>query len=145
MLTTDQKGSAAELAIAHAAAEIGIGVYKPLTDGERYDLILEAGARLVRVQCKWAPRQGDTVIVRCYSCRRARDGLRRRKYTAAEADAIAAYSPDLGRCFLIPASRFDGRAQVLLRVAPTRNNQRVGINWAEDFEFAARLREFVGP
>lgn len=52
MLTTDQKGSAAELAIAHAAAEIGIGVYKPLTDGERYDLILEAGARLVRVQCK---------------------------------------------------------------------------------------------
>jgi hypothetical protein len=35
VLTTDQKGAAAELAIAHAAAELGIGVFKPLTDGAR--------------------------------------------------------------------------------------------------------------
>ena len=33
-LTTDQKGGIAELAIAWEAAQLGIGVYKPLTDGE---------------------------------------------------------------------------------------------------------------
>ena len=145
MLTTDQKGAAAELAIAHAAAELGIGVYKPLTDGERYDLIFEIGSKLVRVQCKWAPVECGTVVVRCYSNRRAREGLRRRIYTAREADAIAAYCAALGRCFFVPADRFDGHAQLVLRLAPTKNNQRMGINWAEEFDFAARLSALLGP
>jgi hypothetical protein len=46
MLTTDQKGAVAELAIAHAAAELGVGVFKPLTDGERYDLSSTYGRSL---------------------------------------------------------------------------------------------------
>ena len=54
-LTTDQKGAIAELAIAHAAAVLGVGVFKPLTDGERYDLIFDLRPRLLRVQCKWYP------------------------------------------------------------------------------------------
>ena len=145
MLTPDQKGAVAELAIAHAAAELGVGVFKPLTDGERYDLIFETGAALFRVQCKWAPIDGQTVIVRCYSNRRARDGLRRRSYTASEADAIAAYCPGLDRCFFVPASRFDGHSQLLLRLAPSRNNQRRGVNWADDFDFGARLTALLGP
>ena len=53
MLTTDQKGAAAELAISHLAAELGVGVFKPLLDGEPYDLIFDFRPRLVRVQCKW--------------------------------------------------------------------------------------------
>lgn len=145
VLTTDQKGAAAELAIAHAAAELGLGVFKPLTDGERYDLIFETGSALLRVQCKWAPMDGQTVIVRCCSNRRAREGLRRRFYTAREADAIAAYCPELARCFFVPASRFDGHSQLLLRLAPSKNNQRVGVNWADDFDFGARLTALLGP
>jgi len=145
VLTTDQKGATAELAIAHAAAELGVGVFRPLTDGERYDLIFNLRPRLVRVQCKWAPIEGETVVVRCYSNRRAREGLRRRFYTANEADAIAAYCPDLDRCFLVPSERFDGRSQLLLRLAPSRNNQRRGINWADEFDFGARLTALRGP
>ena len=145
MLTTDQKGAVAELAIARAAAALGVGVFKPLTDGERYDLIFNLRPRLVRVQCKWAPIDGQTVIVRCYSNRRAREGLRRRSYTASEADAIAAYSPDLDRSFFIPAAHFDGHSQLLLRLAPSRNNQRRRVNWAEDFDLNARLRALLGP
>ena len=52
MLTTDQKGAVAETAVVHAATKLGIGVYKPVSDGERYDLIFDLGAELVRVQCK---------------------------------------------------------------------------------------------
>jgi hypothetical protein len=88
VLTTDQKGAVAELAIAHAAAELGVGVFKPLTDGERYDLIFDMRPELLRVQCKWACRHGDVVIVRCRSCRRARGGLVHRGYTRAEVDVI---------------------------------------------------------
>ena len=145
MLSTDQKGSIAEAEIAAAAIKLGIGVFKPLTDGERYDMIFRIGARLVRVQCKWATREGDVLVVRCYSCRRSRDGLMRRRYTAEEIDAIAAYSVELDRCFFLPIERFPGRSTIHLRLVPSRNNQALGINWADDFDFTATLGRLVGP
>src|SRR5947207_1392929 len=84
MLTSDQKGAVAETAIVHAAIKLGISVYKPVAEGGRYDMIFELGSRLVRVQCKWAPRHGDVIVVRCYSSRRNCDGLLRRLYSADE-------------------------------------------------------------
>jgi hypothetical protein len=145
VLTTDQKGAIAELAIAHTAAELGVGVFKPLTDGERYDLILRVDSTLFRVQCKLARLTGDVVVVWCYSARRAREGFRKRTYRATEVDLIAAYCPELDRAYLLSAEQFDGRTQVVLRVEPSRNNQRLGVNWADDFEFEARLKALVGP
>ena len=136
-LTTDQKGDVAETAIVHAAVKLGIGVLKPVTDGHRYDLIFDLGSRLLRVQCKWAPRIGDTIVIRCQSSRRAREGLRARTYTAEEIDAIAAYSPDTGRCYLVPVSRVEGRRELRLRLEAAKNNQRLGINWADLFEFGS--------
>jgi PD-(D/E)XK endonuclease len=145
VLTTDQKGSIAELAIAREAAALGVGVFKPLTDGERYDLIFDLRPRLLRVQCKWAGRLDDVVIVRCRSCRRTRAGLLHRGYTHEEVDAIAAYSLELDSCYLVPLDDFEGRTALQLRLSPARNNQRLGVNWADDFAFEARLRALVGP
>jgi hypothetical protein len=107
-------------------------------------MIFLLGDDLARVQCKWAPRQRDAILVRCYSCRRAREGLRRRLYTATEIDAIAAYCPDNGRCYYLPVDWVAGRRQILLRLGPTHNNQRLGIHWAKDFEFAATLPTYDG-
>jgi hypothetical protein len=136
-MTTDQKGAIAETAIALAAIKLGIGVFRPIGD-ERYDLIFDLRPELCRVQCKWATRYGDVVVVRCYSNRRAREGLVRRLYTADEIDAFAAYSHELDRCFFLPIDRFS-RNEVRLRLQPARNNQRRGITWADDFDFAATL------
>jgi hypothetical protein len=133
MLTPDQKGAIAESSIAAAAIKLGIEVYRPLCEGGRYDFIFDIG-RLVRVQCKWAPYQGDVICVRLYSSRRTRAGVTRRLYTAMEIDAIAAYCPEFDRCYYLPYERFNGRAQVLLRVGPTANNQRMKVNWAGDYE-----------
>ena len=138
-LTTDQKGTVAETAIIHAAVKLGIGVYRPISDGERYDLILDLNTRLVRVQCKWANRYGDVIAVRCYSTRRTATGLVKRVYTPDEIDAVAAYCPDVDRCYYLPADRFPGRTEIQLRLAPTRNNQQLLVNWAGDYEFAATL------
>jgi hypothetical protein len=145
MLKTDQKGAIAESAIVHAAMKLGVGVYKPLTDGERYDLILDVGSRLLRVQCKWAAKRGDVVVIRCYSCRRGRHGMIVRKYTTDEVDAIAAYCPDTDTCYLLPTSLSCARRMVHLRLAPSRNNQRARINWADDFSFDAKLKTLLGP
>ena len=143
-MTTDRKGAIAESAIVHAAVKLGIGVYLPFAEGERYDLILDVGCRLMRVQCKWAPLHGEVVVVRAYSSRRTAHGLRRRTYSAAEIDAIAAYCPDLDRCYYLPGERVVGRSEVVLRIAPSRNNQARRINWAEDFAFERIRYELPG-
>jgi hypothetical protein len=138
VLTTDQKGAIAELAIARAAAELGIGVWGAHTV-ERYDLIFDLRPELVRVQCKWASRVGDVLVVRCCSHRRNRDGLLRRTYSREEIDAFAAFSVDLDRCYFLPMDEFEGRRAIQLRINPSRNNQKERINWAKDYEFAATL------
>lgn len=138
-MTTDQKGAIAEACIAAAALKLGVEVYRPVAEGGRYAMILDIGGKLWRVQCKWAGRYDDVVVVRCYSARRTRDGLRRRLYTADEVDAFAAYCAELDRCFWLPIDKFPNQSQVFLRLAASRNNQRQKINWADDFDLAATI------
>jgi len=102
VLTTDQKGSIAEIAIAYNAIKLGVDVYRPLSDGTRYDLIFDLGSRVCRVQCKWAVKVGDVVVVRCYSCRRTKSGLIRRIYSTEQVDAFAAHCAEIDRCFFLP-------------------------------------------
>lgn len=145
-LTTDQKGAIAESAVVHAAIKLGIGVLKPLSDGHRYDLVFDLGSQLVRVQCKWAVRRGEVVVVSCRSARRNREGFLRRPYSRDEVDLIVAFCAALDRCFVLPPHVFAGRPAVQLRLSPAKNNQWVGINWASEYEFGATLaRHVLGP
>ena len=145
MLTTDQKGAVAESAIVHAAIKLGVGVLRPVSDGERYDLIFDLRPELVRVQCKSAVLRGSVLKIPCYSARRSRNGFVKRYYSAAEIDAIAAYNADLDRCFYISLAQLPGRSCLQLRLEPCRNNQRLGVNWAGEFDFNARLTALLGP
>jgi PD-(D/E)XK endonuclease len=138
-MTTDQKGAIAEAAVALAAMKLGVDVYRPLGEGGRYDLILDVGGDLLRVQCKWVTRRNGVLTVFCMSNRRAAEGFRRRTYSADEVDAIAAYCLELDRCFLIPISLVASRPSFALRIEPCRNNQKRRINWADDFDFVATI------
>ena len=139
MLTTDQKGNIAELAIAAAAVELGIDVYTQVGEGGRSDMIFGIGHRLLRVQCKSAPLHGETIVVRCYSHRRNRNGLLLRKYSPGEVDVFAAYCPETRTCYILPPELCIGRREVRLRIGPCKNNQKLRVNWARDYEFAATL------
>jgi hypothetical protein len=140
MLTTDQKGNIAETAVVAAAVRFGIDVYRPVGEGGRYDMIFEVDASLLRVQCKWASRYGQILNVRCYSSRRSAGGtIINRGYTDDEIDAIAVYCLELDACYLLPPRLWLRRRHVYLRLAPSKNNQKAGINWARDYEFAATL------
>lgn len=140
MLTTDQKGNIAEISITAAAVKLGVEVYRPIGEGQRYDLIFDLESSLLRVQCKWSTRYDDVLIVRSYSSRRTAGGkIVCRGYTEAEIDAVAVYCAQLDRCYLLPPELWAGRRHVYLRLAPSRNNQMQRINWAKNFEFAATL------
>ena len=92
------------------------------------------------MQCKTAVLHGDVLAVPFYSNRRCASGFRKRVYTSSEIDAVAAYSPELERCFLLLMSEFETRTYVQLRLAPSRNNQRARINWADDYDVGVTLR-----
>jgi len=99
----------------------------------------------VRVQCKWASCRGDVIVVPLYSTRRAADGLRRTYYSANDVDAFAAYAPGTGCCYYAEFAEIGAQQALNLRLGPTRNNQAIGVRWAKEYEFAARLRTVLGP
>jgi hypothetical protein len=140
-LTPSQKGAAAEAAIAAAAIELGLTVLRPLCEGRRYDLVIDLEPELLRVQCKSATRLGGVLVVRLHTSRLTPTGYLHTVYTAAEIDAIAAYSPEVGRCYLLPIEEVSGGRGVHLRLDATRNNQARGIRWADDYAFADMIRK----
>jgi len=138
-LTPSQKGAAAEAELAAALIRLNFFVLRPVGEGGRYDLAIDTGAGILRVQCKWASRRGDVLTARCNTSRHTPRGYLRSKYTAEEIDAIAAYSPDTDRCYLIPVEETEGHVTLSLRLTPTRNNQAERVRWAHDYELAGSL------
>src|SRR4051812_45015348 len=136
-MNPSQKGAIAELAFALEATKLGIPVYRPFAEGGRADMILDLAGRLLRVQCKWANRVGSVVSVRLRTSRRAHDGYVTTTYRANEVDAVAAYCQDLERCYLVPISLVDGRTGITLRLSRARNNQELGVTYAETYELGA--------
>ena len=132
-----QKGAIAETAITAEAVRLGIGVYRPVNEGERCDLIFNMHPRLLRVQCKWGTRRGNVIAVRTATSRLTPAGYLRTTYSEEEIDAIAVYCLELRCCYLLPVSMVAGKSYVHLRLARSRNNQESRINWAEQYELGA--------
>ena len=140
----NHKGNVAELAIAKEAASLGLSVLKPLTEHERYDLVLGIGGRLLRVQCKWASCQGDVIYVRLKSSYHSPTrGYVTSTYDRSEIDAVAVYCGDLDSCYLLPIDLAAGRGVVSLRLRRTRNNQRAALNWAAEYEFSGAVAQLA--
>ena len=135
------KGNIAELRIAAEATRLGIPVLRPMAEHTRYDLMFEVAGRFFRIQCKWASRQGDVVVVRLIANRRGPSGFIRRPYTAEEIDAVAAYCDDTGRVYLLPMDLIAGRNQIFLRLAPPKNGQRACLYWATDRDLSGALAQ----
>ena len=141
----NHKGNVAELAIATAAAKLGIPVYGPMVEHARYDLVLEIAGQLRRVQCKWGRLDSarNVVIVRIASSRLTSRGKVITKYRPGEVDLLGVYSGELDRCYLLPESLFVDRKEVWLRLEPARNGQRSCINLAAKYEFEGAVAQLV--
>jgi prevent-host-death family protein len=130
--SSNHKGAVAEAKIAAAAIALGVPVLKPLTEHGRYDLVFEIGGRLWRVQCKWATRKGAILGINVGGNYLSPHGYIRSTYGPEEIDAVAAYSGDLDKCFWLPIDLVAGMNYVHLRLAPPKNAQRAGLNWAAE-------------
>ena len=137
MPTSNDKGNVAEAEVVAAATRLGIPVLRPTAEHTRYDLVFDLPGGLTRVQCKWAPRKGEVVVVRWHSTRRGRTGYIRSNYTAEEIDAVAAYCPGTDACYFIPVAAVGDRTAIQLRLSPPANGQRAAVHFAADYELGA--------
>lgn len=135
-MTTQQKGQYAQLKVELRAAELGYIVSKPTVDA-RYDLVLDDGNQLHKVQIKYSNSKsphGDDGVVVVELLRWAGDKRsEKRCYHSNEIDVVIAYLPIVDKLCWIPSDVFDGRPNLYLRLVPPKNNQTKGILMAEDF------------
>ncbi len=137
-LTPDQKGNIAEACVAAHAIRLGIEVYRPVGEGGRFDMVfLFPNGELSRVQCKWAARANEVVVLRAQTSRRTANGFLNRGYSAREIDAFAAYCAERDQVYYVPIEVLDGQRLLHLRLAPAKNGQRGAIHWAADYELGA--------
>lgn len=137
--STNHKGAVAEAMIAAHAIKLGIDVLAPVAEHTRYDLAFDLGERILRVQCKWGAldRDAGVIRVRIGGSRHTPNGYIYSTYSDDEIDAVAIYCEPLDGVFLVPVEVVDGKKQLHLRVAPTRNNQLGAVNMASAYELGA--------
>jgi hypothetical protein len=136
------RGNAAEAAILAALVKAGYYVLLPFGSGQPYDLVLDLGGPLLRVQCKRAWRNRGCIAFNSHST----DHGKGRQSYIGRADVFGVYFPPTDTVYVVPIDAVpwsEGR----LRLEPTRYNQRRGIKMAADFEIdrwtPARLAALV--
>ena len=108
-------------------------------EGERYDMILDDGSRLYRVQVKYADgkaRQDGSVTVKLSST--GWDGHTKSKrisYTSEEVDAFLVYVPKTEDICWLGPELFANRASTTLRYEPPKNNQTKNILLVKDLKW----------
>lgn len=64
-----------------------------------------------------------------------REDAKWRPYTKNEIDAVIAYLPVTGKLYWFDPDIWDGRSAFMLRYAPSKNNQKAGVNDALRYEW----------
>ena len=129
------KGDTAEMMVAADLVKRGYRIAFPFGEDADYDLIVERGERLERVQVKYTESRDGVVPIRCRSYSLTNGRVRQTKrYTARMIEWLAVYDRVTDRCYYVPAVELgDGRSLLHLRLGPALNGQRRGINWARDY------------
>lgn len=130
-------GDRSTLTVMLALQAAGYAVLVPFGENTRYDLVIDDGQKLSRVQCKSARlRRGaiEFAVSSCYA-HHPHPKTIRRSY-AGEVDLFGVYCRETRDVLLIPIEDLPMRVLARLRIDPPRNNQRVGIRYAESYRLA---------
>lgn len=113
--TRKKFGEQVEAAFLHKVTGLGLSVAKPWGDSERYDLIVDSGRRLWRVQVKSTRYAGERRFsITARGCTEA--------YSAEEIDFLAAYIVPLDLWYVVPVKAF--APSTCLRFYPEGKNSR---------------------
>jgi PD-(D/E)XK endonuclease len=140
-------GERSQLAIAVALDRVGYPVLLPLGENTRYDLVIDEGTRLARVQCKTGRLRGGAVRFKACSsyAHHPNPKILKRDYVD-EIEYFGVYCAETDGVYLIPIEEVQPRWECALRVHPARNGQQDRIRKAADYEIAqVRIEATAGP
>lgn len=123
MVTSNTKGDIAELKAQLRATELGYTISIP-NHHCRYDLVLDDGHKLWRVQVKYAngkPSNSDgSVVVKLEYNDRTKHSY---TYNALEIDALVVYLPKIDKLCWFPPNVYVGKKRLSIRVDKPKNGQ----------------------
>jgi hypothetical protein len=122
-LTKKRRGEMAEAAFLHKAAMLGFGVSKPWGDSDPYDLIVDSGSGLWRVQVKSAYR-GDKYGGYMIS---AHGNRPEKGYCLKDIDVLVAYIVPEDLWYVLPVRLFRKIKSVKLYPKPRRWSSKYNV------------------
>jgi hypothetical protein len=137
VMDTWQKGEQAKFKVMLRATEKGIIISEP-TIPARYDLILDDGKTLEKVQIKWGGAKSRSSENAVQVELRVENGngtsrYRKVKYKHGEVDCLLIYIPQIDQIIRLEPEMFVGKTAVVLRLESPLNNQTRNIKMAKDF------------
>jgi hypothetical protein len=103
-LTRKRRGEMAEAAFLHKASRLGFAVAKPWGDSEPYDLIVDGGGKLWKVQVKSAYRAGEYGGYTFH----AYGNEHKKAYSLKDIDVLVAYIVPEDLWYVLPITVFRG-------------------------------------
>ena len=123
-------GDLAELTVAVKYAEKGCFVSRPLTDNAPYDLIIDDGESLKKIQVKARVERDDKIAVELFTSMVNYT----RFYEDGDFDLLAVYNINTKEVAVISWSEIAGKKSIVFRKTPPLNNQTKGIRLFEDYK-----------
>jgi hypothetical protein len=116
-----------------ALQDAGFAVLLPFGENTRYDLVIDNGTSLARVQCKTGKLSAGAVrFPTCSTSPHPNVRNPHRDYLG-QIDYFAVYCPQTTGVYLIPIDEIALARQGALRIDPPRNNQRRRVRYAERY------------
>jgi len=141
MNTTKQKGDVSELRIVAKLIEQGYTVSMPWGENAPYDLILDCGKDLIKVQIKTGRVKDGVIHFNNYAVTHNTKTTKSKKYNTDDVQMFAIYVPETQGLYLVPNTL----KSTSLRLIPAKNGQKEKINMAKDFEIEKVLNYLTVP
>jgi hypothetical protein len=128
-------GDRTTLAVMLALRELGFAVLVPFGENTRYDLVIDDGAKMAKVQCKTGRlRKGAVLWSMCSNYGHQKNPRVVHRDYQGEVDYFGVFCPETQGVYLIPIADVPMRRQGSLRVTPPKNNQQKSIRGARQYE-----------
>jgi len=130
-MNTKARGERSEAQILAKVVEAGYAPSIPFGNNQRYDLILDDGKKLIRVQCKTAWVADRCVVFQTAS----KNGFTGKRHGyRGQIDIFLVYCPQLKTFYRIPINKAP-MTEMRLRISSVKKTSpKTTINWARDFQ-----------
>jgi hypothetical protein len=138
-MSTIMSANVSESAVLNAYLRAGFFVSLPFGNGCPYDLIVDIGRRLLRIQVKTGWKYEGCLLYKCQ--RRVKDAKQNgmRRYAEGEVDFFAVHFPPDDVIFVVPYGDSGGYGR--LRLTSPLNVQEKLIRWAADYSWDKHLAQ----